>query len=170
MKELTCLLQIDNTTRFLLLETSKEETKYKVVEGKAELIRAMVRIETSATSNALSEFISELSISEMSCHTRSIERRAKKDAVDVVDMSTILDEGHWPFVYLIEVEARKSNYSNGHEVNRSASRASKRASKDGDEEALDFAATFYGVLHTAMACARESQGSESSAILLGMWS
>lgn len=168
-----CFHLSDNTTRFLLLETTKEgHSMHETVSETDNHWRAIVRMVTSAANNALTVFINKLTVNGttgLQCHIRSIERRAKKDAVDTADEAEAQDEGHWPFVYLIEVEARAASSSNGHISDEEAApRATKRAETDDGVVAapsLDFSQH----LSNAITSAQLSDESRSSAVGLGIW-
>lgn len=77
-------------------------------------MRMMLRMETAADSLALTTLMATVASShdggdgndgQTAPRIRSIERRAKKDAVDGSSDKVTASEGHWPFVYLIELEA-----------------------------------------------------------------
>ena len=73
-------------------------------------MRMMLRMETAADSSALTTLLATVASSnegETAPRIRSIERRAKKDAVDGSSDKPSASEGHWPVIYLIELEASR---------------------------------------------------------------
>lgn len=129
----------------------------------------MIRLETAAANKALTVFINELTSSNsagLKCHIRSIERRARKDAVDGGDASHIPREGVWPFVYLIEVEGKQVLSSNGR--NGSEQREAKRAKVDSDVMAAS-STDFSQHIHKALISAQLSDQSKAQAVCLGIW-
>ncbi|UZJ54462.1 hypothetical protein CBS101457_003782 [Exobasidium rhododendri] len=103
-----------NVTRFLLLEVMADGNKSKTLEARdgytiTDQMRMMLHLKTTTASDALTYLMAAVTSctgDAVRCHVRYIERRAIKDAVDHIDDMKAEDDGHWPFVYLVELEGR----------------------------------------------------------------
>lgn len=158
----------DNTTRFLLLETSLEEAAEGASAGHKQW-RAIVRLDTTAASEMLTILVNQLTLNKasgLSCHIRSIERRARKDAVDREDGMQVPKEGLWPFVYVIEIEGKQAPSFDGR--NGGEQRESKKAKVDNDGMATA-SFGFSRHLHKALLTAQLADQPGCKAACLGIW-
>jgi hypothetical protein len=102
-------------------------------------MRMMLKITTHAASKSLTDltkFVNKLAEPNVRCLIRSIERRAVKDDVDDGDdaLNAESGQGHWPFVYLVEIEARGKALADQSRPSKKAKRNGKSREAEVDEE------------------------------------
>lgn len=139
----------ENLTRFLLLKCCDPESVTVDKIDRDNRWRSIIRIETTASSRSLGLLLANLTWKDemnLDCHIRAIERRAIKDAVDVEeDQVKSTEEGRWPYIYLIEIEANSS--ASPLVDSQAVERPLKRARNDDtDEEIVEFSELLASIL------------------------